>query len=74
LMAFQYFTNLLCCLLQRVCASIAEMSVLDDLLGPFFTGNRHARGLHFRGRRRGQTLTAVLIVSCVAPCVTVPFA
>jgi len=44
LMAFQFFTSLLCCLLQRVCAAVAEMSVLEDLLGRFFTGHHHAPG------------------------------
>jgi hypothetical protein len=44
LMAFQFFANLLCCLLQRVCAAVAEMSVLGDLHGRIRTGHRHAPG------------------------------
>jgi len=42
LMAFQFFSNLLCCLLQTVCAPVAEMPVLEDLLGRIFTGHHHA--------------------------------
>lgn len=41
LMAFQFFANLLRCLLQRVCAPVAEMSVLEDLLGRILL-HRHA--------------------------------
>jgi len=44
LMAFQFFANLLCCQLQRVCTPVAEMSVLEDLLGRIRTGHRHAAG------------------------------
>jgi len=77
LMAFHFFANLLLCLLQRVCASDAEMSVLEDLLGRIFTGHRHAPGslsflLVYVGVARH--MTAVLFFSCVVPCVTVPYA
>ena len=42
LTAFQFLAYLLCCLLQSVYAPIAEMSVLERLLGRIVVGNSYA--------------------------------
>jgi hypothetical protein len=44
LIAFQFLAYLLCCLLPRVDSPMAEMSVLEELLGRIVAGDRHAPG------------------------------
>jgi hypothetical protein len=43
-MAFHFLAYFLCCLLQSFYAPIAEVFVLDRLLGRIVAGNRYAPG------------------------------